>query len=41
MPTMEPFANVGELITFISLFVVAVAIIPYAFIKMNEYFDCM
>tara|TARA_Y100000114_G_scaffold91079_1_gene84542 strand:- start:8710 stop:8883 length:174 start_codon:yes stop_codon:yes gene_type:complete len=33
---MEPFANVGELLTFIFLFFVAVAVIPYAFAKMND-----
>ena len=32
---MEPFANVGELITFISLFFVAVIVIPYAFSKIK------
>lgn len=33
---MQPFANVGELLTFIFLFFVAVAVIPYAFAKMND-----
>ena len=36
---MAPFADYGELITFISLFIIAVAVIPYAFAKMNNYFD--
>ena len=33
---MAPFANVGELLTFIFLFFVAVVVIPYAFAKMND-----
>tara|TARA_Y100001937_G_scaffold119186_1_gene174532 strand:- start:3559 stop:3675 length:117 start_codon:yes stop_codon:yes gene_type:complete len=36
---MAPFADYGELITFTSLFFVAVVVIPYAFAKMNNYFD--
>tara|TARA_B100001248_G_scaffold237449_1_gene201414 strand:+ start:266 stop:382 length:117 start_codon:yes stop_codon:yes gene_type:complete len=36
---MTPFENVGELITFISLFFFAVVVIPYAFCKIGEYYD--
>jgi|TARA_E500000081_G_C5881033_1_gene239128 hypothetical protein len=31
---MEPFANITEVITFISLFIFAVAVIPWGFIKL-------
>jgi len=31
---MEPFANVGELIMFVSLFFIATVVIPYAFSKL-------
>ena len=34
---MAPFENVGELITFISLFFFAVVVIPYAFIKIDNW----
>ena len=36
---MAPFENVGELITFVSLFFVAVVVIPYIFGKIGEYYD--
>tara|TARA_B100001113_G_scaffold353753_1_gene359605 strand:- start:1221 stop:1340 length:120 start_codon:yes stop_codon:yes gene_type:complete len=36
---MAPFENVGELITFISLFFVAIVVIPYAFMKIGDYYD--
>ena len=36
---MAPFENVCELITFISLFFIAVAVIPYGFVKIGEYYD--
>tara|TARA_B100001115_G_C15504771_1_gene239012 strand:+ start:363 stop:476 length:114 start_codon:yes stop_codon:yes gene_type:complete len=36
---MEPFANVAEAITFLSFFIVAVVIIPYAFHLIGKYLD--
>ena len=39
MTMMAPFENVCELITFISLFIVAVAVIPYIFMKIGDYYD--
>ncbi len=36
---MEPFANVYELITFISLFIVAIVVIPYIFYKIGEWIE--
>ena len=33
---MAPFENVGELITFISLFFFAIVIVPYAFMKIGD-----
>jgi len=34
---MEPFANTYEVITFVSLFFIAVVVIPYAFAKIGEW----
>jgi hypothetical protein len=34
---MEPFADIYEVITFISLFFIAVAVIPYIFAKIGEW----
>jgi len=36
---MEPFANVAEAITFLSFFIVAVVVIPYAFHLIGKYLD--
>ena len=36
---MAPFANMYEVITFISLFALAVVGIPYVFHKIGEYFE--
>ena len=33
---MTPFENTYEVFTFITLFFVAVVVIPYAFAKMND-----
>ena len=33
---MEPFANIGEVIIFVSLFAIAVVVIPYAFSKVGD-----
>ena len=34
---MEPFADMYEVITFITLFFIAVVVIPYAFSKIGEW----
>ena len=34
---MEPFADMYEVITFISMFFIAVVVIPYAFSKIGEW----
>ena len=34
---MEPFADMYEVITFISLFFIAVVVIPYIFSKIGEW----
>ena len=34
---MEPFADMYEVITFISMFFKAVVVIPYAFSKIGEW----
>ena len=36
---MEPFADIYEVITFVSLFFIAVVVIPYAFGKIGEWLD--
>ena len=36
---MEPFADMHEVITFISMFFIAVVVIPYAFSKIGEWID--
>ena len=36
---MEPFADIYELFTFISMFFVAVVEIPYVFYKIGEWID--
>ena len=36
---MEPFADIYELFTFISLFIVAVGVIPYVFYKIGEWIE--
>ena len=36
---MEPFANVGEAITFLTFFFIAVVVIPYAFHLIGKYLD--
>ena len=34
---MEPFGDMYEVITFISMFFIAVVVIPYAFSKIGEW----
>ena len=34
---MEPFADMYELITFVSFFFIAVVVIPYVFSKIGEW----
>ena len=34
---MKPFADMHEVITFISMFFIAVVVIPYAFSKIGEW----
>ena len=36
---MTPFENIYEVFTFITLFFVAVVVIPYAFGKMNNIYE--
>ena len=36
---MSPFENIYEVFTFITLFFVAVVVIPYAFSKMNNIYE--
>tara|TARA_Y100000768_G_C23811094_1_gene601839 strand:+ start:429 stop:602 length:174 start_codon:yes stop_codon:yes gene_type:complete len=36
---MTPFENIYEVFTFITLFFVAVVVIPYAFSKMNNIYE--
>ena len=36
---MEPFADIYELFTFISMFFVAVVVIPYVFYNIGEWID--
>ena len=36
---MSPFENIYEVFTFLTLFFVAVVVIPYAFGKMNNIYE--